>query len=202
MAEKVRLDLMVNKNTKAYLQQFAREQGISMSEMVDRLIVEHLIGNASESIRAPHPSDAVFDMMWIQELKEWVNDAIANGKVWEFKDFLRRFKTDEERVEAKRGALLYAPTENPYFGIIVADCFVVMEHNDIISTFGGDERGILKTIDAYLSWYDDDDGAHLNGLCIVPKGVLPWSPFIETLFDWSSPAEWPENVPEPWNEVE
>ena len=198
MANKVRIDLMVEESTKEYLKRFAAERVISMSEMVDRLIVEHLGRMGQDYPRAPHPSDAVFDMMWIQELKGWVEGAIGCGKVYSFDDFLVRFRTDDERSEARDGAILYVPTDSPFYGIIVADCVVEADHNDVISSFGGDGKGILKTVDAYLSWYQNEDGMHLYGLCIVPKGGDPKS-VEQSISDWESPSSWPEGIPEPTN---
>ena len=188
---KVRLDLMVNEGTKEFLQSFAREQGISMSEMVDRLIVEHLMNESwEEAPRGSH--EATIDALRIDELKEEVNDAISEGAICSFEQYCAQATTGDSVHPA---SLVYAPSKWPHLGLIVADMCVDEQHDDIISTYGGDSHGsMLNTVDAYLSWYEDTDGYHINGLCITPKGKGPQH---TDCYDWSSPATWPDDVPEP-----
>lgn len=201
MSPKVRLDLTVNESTKQFLQQFASEQGVSMSEMVDQLIVEHLMHMPVDEPDTRDISTAVFDMLKIQELQERVTHAIAEGLVWSFDQWCELAPTldGEELYRLEGGGIIYLPTDSPHYGIIVADNLVDECHADVISTYGGDSHSfMLASIDAYLSWYEDTDGYHLDGLCIVPKGTDPKR--ADDSNDWTAPATWPEDKPEPWNE--
>lgn len=189
--KKVRIDLTVNESTKEFLQSFAREQGISMSEMVDRLIVEHLMKESWED--NPQSShEATMDALRIAELQGDVNYAIERGAICSFEQYC---KSVHDGTNENAGSLVYAPSKWPGFQLIVADMCVDELHDDIVSTYGGDSHdGMLSTVDAYLSWYEDTDGYHIDGLCIVPKGK---NPQYADCYDWSSAASWPEGVPEP-----
>ncbi len=196
MSPKVRLDLMVSESTKSFLQAFAAEQGVSMSEMVDQLIIEHLM---HEPMPAPETSAAVMDMLKIQELQGRLAAAISEGRVWPVSQYASR-KEEGSRPDGDAGAkILYVPVRDGNYGVIVCDGLFDELHADVISTYGGDGGAShLDTVDAYLSWYEDVDGRHIDGLCVVPKGADPGSP--QGVFDWSAPTTWPEGVPEPWNE--
>ncbi len=196
MAPKARLDLMVDESTKSVLQDIARREGKSMSEMVEQLIIEHLMGPYGE-VEEHDDSLALFDMLRIDELKEQVTHAIANGRVWSFDTY--RSLPDVERDG--NGGVVYLPTDCEHYGVIVADLLVDELHSDVISTYGGDRHpSLLETVDAYLSWYQDRDGMHLNGLCIVPKDKSPTGFMGGDPFDWEAPATWPEGLREEWNE--
>ena len=195
MAQKVRLDLMVEPGAKAILQEIAKRESMSMSEMVEQLIMEHLMGPYGE-VEEHDNSLEVFDALRISELQERVTRAIKKGKVWSF-DTYRTVPDDERDPEG----IIYIPTEEPHYGIIIADSLVDELHSDVIATYGGDTHGfMLSTVDAYLSWYEDVDGMHLNGLCIVPKGKSPTGYVGGEPYDWEAPATWPEGLREEWNE--
>lgn len=195
MAQKVRLDLMVEPSAKAVLQEIARKERASMSEMVEQLIMEHLMGPYGE-VEEHDDSLAIFDMLRISELQDRVTRAISEGKVWSF-DTYCRMGDDESDGDG----IVYIPTDCEHYGIIVADCMVDDCHSDVISTYGGDSHGsMLKTVDAYLSWYADVDSMHLSGLCIVPKGKSPTGFVGGEPYDWDAPATWPEGMREEWNE--
>jgi|GEM_PF-3409370 len=192
MSPKVRLDLMVNDRTKSLLQDCAREEGVSMSEMVDRLIVEHLAHEHEENEARKAAAEPAMDAILIEDLKYRVSKAIELGRVWSFESYSKHLK---DNPDDRGNAILFTPSIWPHYGIIVADCWVDELHSDIISTYGGDARPhIVKTIDAYLSCYEDADGFHIDGLCILPK---EGNPTEDDCYDWSSPATWPEGVPEP-----
>lgn len=199
MSPKVRLDLMVSEETKRFLMGFAREQGVSMSEMVDQLIIEHLMHMPVGDDSAPDPSAAVMDMLKIQELQGEVTEAISKGMVWSVDEYA--MLSDATRIDRQQeaGGLVYVPTDSPYYASIVCDGQFDEIHSDVISTYGGGGHpSYLETVDAYLEWYEDNDERHLNGLCIVPKGKDPGRAI--GVIDWEAPATWPEGMPEPWNE--
>lgn len=189
MANKVRLDLMVNERTKTFLQRFAAEQGVSMSEMVDQLIVEHLMGGMQSADY--DLASAAIDALRIADLKEEVRRAIANGDVKEFGEYCREYAQDPS---APCPAILYRHAGD-FYAEIVVDCLIDELHDDVVSTYSGDQ-GILSTVDAYLEWYEDDDGTpRIMGLMIVPKGLSP--EMCNEPYDWEAPASWPKDIPEP-----
>ena len=192
---KVRLDLMVNESTKEFLQEFARDNGVSMSEMVDRLIVEHLInegGHVDESKRSM--SAATMDALRMAELQDAVKEAISDGSICSFEQYC---ETEKGHSGAHAHCLVYSPSKWDCYAEIVADMCVDEIHDDIISTYSD----LFQTVDVYLSWYEDTDGHHLMGLCVVPKGGNPTSAIDN--YDWDANVTWPDGKPEPqciWSE--
>lgn len=196
MANKVRLDLMVEEGAKRLLQDIARREGMSMSEMVEQLIMEHLMGPYGE-VEEHDDSLALFDMLRIEELMAEVTRAIATGRVWSF-DTYRALSEAERDGE---GGIVYLPTDSECYGVIVADMLLDEMHSDVISTYGGDGHSSpLRTVDAYLAWYQDAGSTHLSGLCVVPKGKSPTGFMGGDPFGWEAPATWPEGLREEWNE--
>ena len=195
MANKVRLDLMVEEGAKRLLQDIARRERMSMSEMVEQLIMEHLVGPYGE-VEEHDDSLALFDMLRIEDLKARVTHAIAAGKVWSFDTY----RTLPEAERDGGDGIVYLPTGCEHYGVIAADMLVDEMHSDVISTYGGDGHpSLVRTVDVYLEWYQDIDSMHLNGLCVVPKGKSPTGFMGGDPFDWEAPAAWPEGLREEWN---
>lgn len=190
MSPKVRLDLTVNESTKRSLQQFALEQGVSMSEMVDQLIVEHLMREAEEdaAVETSDASVSLFDMLKIQELQQRLVNAIAKGLVWPLD------KMGKEGVPHTADNIFYMPTGSENYGVIVDS---IEPYG--IDTFGGNEyQSVLETVDAYIEWdADNEDRLELNSLYIVPKGARVSD---AEGYRWEFPTQWPEGKPEPWVE--
>ena len=193
MSPKVRIDLMVNDTTKQFLQGFAQERGVSMSEMVDQLIVEHLMNESGHGAQDALPSDATFDILRITGLQKRVEEAIASGRVWSFTRYCGLVESDPGASMA--GSIVYEPSKWREYAVIVEDCVPYAGHRDVLTTYGGDKHpSVLDTVDVYLAWCDYDDGYHVDGLCIVPKGGDPTG---TDCYDWTAEVQWPDDVDEP-----
>lgn len=195
MAQKVRLDLMVDPGAKEILQEIARTRKSSMSEVVEQLILEHLM-RPYGAVEEHDDSLALFDMLRILELQDRVTHAIAEGKIWSFETYCGM--RDDERDP---NGIVYIPTDCEHYGIIVAQSVVDEYHSDVVATYGGDAHShVLSTVDVYLSWYKEASQLHPCGLCIVPKGKSPTGFAEGEPYDWNAPVTWPEGIREEWNE--
>ena len=205
MPPKVRLDLMVNQSTKGFLQKYAADNNITMSAAVDALIVEHLMDKAHEFEAAQELSKATLDCLRIESLKQYFAKAVAAGRVMPFEEYCR--KMAEGRYEEAEGAFTYIPGDFAGYAVIVGMSVVDELHDDIITTYGGDDHLCeLKTVDVYLEWCDygsddedPDDSEYKENLipgmlCFAPKGAAP---VVEDACDWEPAVSWPKGIPAP-----
>lgn len=180
---KVRLDLMVDGRVKKMLRDVAATEGISMSQLVEVMLTEHLSGDGA----ADEPMHAVADLLWIQRLQDDYRRAMELGRIHSFRSYAKRI--DRKRSsEDEPPVILYVGKGEDGFseGDIVTDWHGGGAEAEILSTYDG----VLRTVCVRMEWTDGDDGA------FVPYGFLVWpkkggSRIDEPLFEWKCPALWP-----------
>ena len=179
---KVRLDLMVDGRVKKMLRDVAVTEGISMSQLVEVMLTEHLSGDST----ADEPMHAVTDLLWIQRLQEDFRRAMELGRIYSFRSYAKRVNR-KHPSEDEPPVILYVGKGEDGFseGDIVADWYGGGTEAQILSTYDG----VLRTVCVRMEWTDGDDGA------FVPYGFLVWpkkggSRIDEPLFEWKCPVAW------------
>lgn len=180
---KVRLDLMVDGRVKKMLRDVAATEGISMSQLVEVMLTEHLSGDGN----ADEPMHAVVDLLWIQRLQDDYRRAMELGRIYSFRSWSKRVD-DKRRSEDEPPVILYVGKGEDGFseGDIVTDWHGGGAGAEILSTYDG----VLRTVCVRMEWADGDDGT------FVPYGFLVWpkrggSRIDEPLFEWKCPVPWP-----------
>lgn len=180
---KVRLDLMVDGKVKKMLRDVATTEGISMSQLVEVMLTEHLSGDGA----ADEPMHAVADLLWIQRLQEDFRRAMELGGIHSFRSYANRI--DRKRFsKGEHPVILYVGKGEDGFseGDIVLEWHGCGADAGILSTYDG----VLRTVRVRMEWTDGDDGS------FVPYGFRVWprrggGRIDEPLFEWRCPASWP-----------
>ena len=179
---KERLDLMVDGTVKRMLRDVAASEGLSMSQLVEMMLMEHLSGEGSPE----EPMRAVADMLWIQRLQGEFAQAMAAGTVYSFDKYCE-LKARGLLPDTDAPEVLYVGETAGRFEQweIVLDCLVDELHEDIVGTYDD----VLRTVSVRLGWAEGDDGSlEPYDICVYPKGRANG---YDSLFDWSCDAEWP-----------
>lgn len=196
MSDKARLDLTIGKDKKKFLHEFAKARGITMSEVVEQMISTHLM---SQGVTPHADCSQLFDMLELQNVQTKVTGAISRGMVCSFDEWKHKAREldDAALLDFEQNGIVFVPTESKDYAEIACHYVVTDDFADVISTYGNaTPYSMLDTVDAYLSWYEDKDGvSHLDGLCVVAKGLDPKT--TANAYRWSAPATWPKDVAEP-----
>ena len=81
---KERLDLMVDGKVKRMLRNVAASEGISMSQLVEVMLTEHLSADGGPA----GPTQAVADLLWIQRLQGEFEQAMELGRIHSFRNWV------------------------------------------------------------------------------------------------------------------
>ena len=187
MARKVRLDLMVGEETKAFLQRYARMNGASISETIERLVVDHLMADAPRVDVESTPADAVLDMILVQELQSRLSRSIGEGKIEDL-DLVDDVPAAFEGFDG----ILYIPSVYQGFAAIAAEFQFNEGGVEVVRSYGGSGyHSALRTVDAFLMLPDELTGIGGYRLVVVPKGQDPCN--AEGRQEWASPISWNES---------
>lgn len=133
---KTRLDIMLDEEDKSKLQTLASIEGCSVSEMVRRLIADHIAADA----RIPTETDAfdaVADVMRIQQIFDAFKLAYRHGMVYAFSRYCELHNAGQLPEMAEDIAFVYDDSaslnrEGDRFAIVADKC-VNADHEDIVS---------------------------------------------------------------------
>ncbi len=163
-----RLDIMLDEDIKKQLQHLASLENCSVSELVRRLIVDHIAADTRIPTEAD-PFDAVADVLLIQDLREQFERAYAQGMVYPFSRYCELYRQGKLPEHARDIAFIYddlhpnSQDENYY--PIVADKCVDEYHDDIVSTW----NDILGSADVFIG-----DDSELEDLDCDPYYLEVW----------------------------
>jgi hypothetical protein len=178
---KERLDLMVDSVMKKMLKEVAAREGISMSQLVENMLIEHL----SDEGNPENPMHAVVDMLWLQRLHSEFEEAMGAGTIYSFRTYCKLAALGE-LPDTDAPIVLYVGEPEGKFerDDFVLDRCVDEIHDDIISTYDS----VLHTVSVRMGWAEGDDGTlEPYDLRIWPKGRANG---FDSLFDWECKTEW------------
>lgn len=178
---KERLDLMIDGNVKRMLKTVAANEGLSMSQLVELMLMEHLSGEPEQG----DPMWAVSDMLWIQRLQNEFSAAMKAGAIYSFETY--GGLDDGYRRDCTAEPILYVGRDQGRFhkDEIVLDYLVDELHNDIISTYDS----VLRTMSVRIGWAEGEDGSLVPyDLRFYAKGSAERS--SDSVFDWDCGTEW------------
>lgn len=178
---KERLDLMVDSLTKRMLKDVAAREGISMSQLVENMLIEHL----SDDGGPENPMHAVVDMLWLQRLHDDFSAAMKAGTIYSHNTY-RDLDARGLIPDTDAPIVLYVGENVGRFEKedFILDCLFDDLHHDIISTYDD----VLRTVSVRMGWAEGDDGTlEPCDLLIWPKGKTSG---YDYLFDWGTDTEW------------
>ena len=184
---KERLDLMVDGKVKRMLRDVAASEGISMSQLVEVMLTEHLSADGEPA----GPAHAVGDLLWIQKLQGEFERAMELGRIHSFRSWAG--STGHVRPSEGDGpvVLFVGKSEDGYReGDVVVDWYADGADVGILSTYDC----VLKTVCVRLEWTDGEDGS------FIPYGLLVWPKegggrIQDPLFEWKCPTRWRAKAP-------
>ena len=180
---KERLDLMVEEETKRLLRSVAAAEGISMSQLVENMLMEHLSDGTYDL--APSSASPVADMLWLLRLHDEFVAAQVAGTIYPFRTYCKMFARDE-LPETDAPVVLYLGEQEGRFreGDFVLDCCVDELHDDIVSTYDD----VLTTVSVRIGWAEEDGELVPWNMRIYPKNRAKGN---DSLFDWDCANVWP-----------
>ena len=179
---KERLDLMVDGKVKRMLRNVAASEGISMSQLVEVMLTEHLSADGGPA----GPTQAVADLLWIQRLQGEFEQAMELGRIHSFRNWVG-VNSRKVPSEGDEPVILFVGKgEDGYYkGDVVVDWYADGDDVGILSTYDS----VLKTVCVRMEWTVDEDGS------FVPCGFLVWPKeggdrIQDPLFEWRCPTKW------------